>query len=381
MRHDRFETEVLIVGAGPSGGALAVWLAERGVQCLLVDRARFPRRKPCASCFSPRCFPLLKRLGLEDTVRTGQQLRYIEVQSEKSRARFDTLVNPLGPDFYVFPRLEFDRLLVEKAKSLHVPLLEGVTIEGLTREGGVVTGACGGGMEFRARVTVIATGAFSRFLPASHRREMRTYQTLIGWYEGFSDLDPAVTDSFTAPWLQGSGWIFPESPQRVNVGVMVHERLLRASGSNLRGLFEAYCASPFVRERLQGARRVGALRGSPIRYSLRPEGICADGFLMVGEACLLTHPLTGEGISQALRSAALAAEVLAEAHDQGAYNREVLRPYESGVRRLFRLNFRKGAFLRGWLDRPAPLEIAVSLARSSSRFHGWVERKLHRIVL
>lgn len=378
---NRRHTKVLIVGAGPAGAGLAIRLAQKGVDCLLVDRARFPRRKPCAGCFSPRCFPWLSRLGLEETVKTGQQIRYIEVQSRKSSVRLDTACNPLGSSFYVFPRVEFDRLLVEKAKALGVPLLEGVQIESLRREGGAVVGARGRDQEFAARVTVVATGACSRFLPPEFRREVRTYQSLIGWYDGIADLDALVTDSFTAPWLQGSGWVFPESPRGANVGIMVHEDLLRKSRGNLRRLFEAYCETPFVSRRLRGATRVGNLRGSPIRTCTRPKGICGDGFLMVGEACLLTQPLTGEGISQALSSAALAADVLGRDPGAPPCRREELRPYEEGVRDRFQRDFRKAAFLRRWLDRPMPLEAGLSLVRRSPGLRAWIEKRLDRVVL
>lgn len=47
---------------------------------------------------------------------------------------------------------------------------------------------------------------------------MRSYQALVGWFEGLADPDPFTTDSFTAPWLLGSGWIFPESDRRASCG-------------------------------------------------------------------------------------------------------------------------------------------------------------------
>ena len=42
---ERFD--VIVVGAGPSGSLTAHLLAREGVRTLLVDRARFPRDKPC----------------------------------------------------------------------------------------------------------------------------------------------------------------------------------------------------------------------------------------------------------------------------------------------------------------------------------------------
>jgi menaquinone-9 beta-reductase len=373
--------EALIIGAGPSGSSLATWLAEQGWDCILVDRARFPRRKPCAGCVSPRCLPFLKRLGLEEEVRTGQKLCFIDVQTPDLSVRFDTSKHPLGADFYVVPRERFDHLLLEKAKSRFVRVLEGVSVERLKWDGERVVGACAGDVEIQARVTVVATGANRRFLPPEERPRVRTYQTLIGWFEGFSDLDPSVTDAFMAPWLIGSGWIYPESSQRANVGIMVHADLLRASGKNIRQLFHRYCSSKFARRRLKGASRVGRLVGSPIHYALRPKGICGDGFLMVGEACLLTHPMTGEGISQAFRSAAVAARVLHQARDEKEITREVLQPYAQEIQDLFRRNFWKAWLLRRWIDRPSCLIASVALTRLLPGLKPWVESRLNRIVL
>ena len=56
--------EILVVGAGPAGSAVAALLARGGRDVQLVDRARFPRPKPCGEYMSPRCFALLAELGV-----------------------------------------------------------------------------------------------------------------------------------------------------------------------------------------------------------------------------------------------------------------------------------------------------------------------------
>ena len=53
------EAEAIVVGAGPAGSTTARELAARGVEVLLLDRARFPRDKPCGGGVTIRCDALL----------------------------------------------------------------------------------------------------------------------------------------------------------------------------------------------------------------------------------------------------------------------------------------------------------------------------------
>lgn len=59
----------IVVGAGPAGSLTALLLARRGIDVLLLDRARFPRPKPCGDCMSAAATRLLGRLRLLESVR------------------------------------------------------------------------------------------------------------------------------------------------------------------------------------------------------------------------------------------------------------------------------------------------------------------------
>src|SRR5689334_21615294 len=66
------DAEVLIVGGGPAGSSVAFALAQQGIDVLLVDRARFPRAKPCAESLSPEASRVLRAMGaLERVERSG----------------------------------------------------------------------------------------------------------------------------------------------------------------------------------------------------------------------------------------------------------------------------------------------------------------------
>src|SRR5258708_15314166 len=60
--------DAVVVGAGPAGSATARLLAQAGARVLLLDRAQFPRDKPCSEYLSPQSTRVLEHLG-PDLVR------------------------------------------------------------------------------------------------------------------------------------------------------------------------------------------------------------------------------------------------------------------------------------------------------------------------
>ena len=56
--------EVAVVGGGPAGASTAIQLARGGQRVIVLDRATFPRDKPCAEYLSPAAEPLLRALGV-----------------------------------------------------------------------------------------------------------------------------------------------------------------------------------------------------------------------------------------------------------------------------------------------------------------------------
>ena len=56
--------EVVVVGGGPAGSATAWWLARAGIDVVVLDKARFPRAKPCSEYMSPQASRLLEEMGV-----------------------------------------------------------------------------------------------------------------------------------------------------------------------------------------------------------------------------------------------------------------------------------------------------------------------------
>jgi flavin-dependent dehydrogenase len=56
------ETKVCIIGAGPGGATAALQLAQLGIECIVVDKAVFPRDKVCGDGLSGKVLTLLERI-------------------------------------------------------------------------------------------------------------------------------------------------------------------------------------------------------------------------------------------------------------------------------------------------------------------------------
>src|SRR5690242_4734770 len=72
--------DVVIVGAGPGGAAAAHYLAKRGLDVLLLDKASFPRDKTCGDGLTPRALGVLDDMGLlNELLRIGCRIKTMEI--------------------------------------------------------------------------------------------------------------------------------------------------------------------------------------------------------------------------------------------------------------------------------------------------------------
>src|SRR5665213_1194484 len=126
--------EVLIVGAGPTGLALALWLAKLGVRVRIIDKASEPGTTSRAVAVQARTLELYRQAGLTDEViARGHRTAAVNlwVKGEKAaRLPFETVGAGLTPYpfLFIFPQDEHERLLIERLGGLGVQVERGVEL-------------------------------------------------------------------------------------------------------------------------------------------------------------------------------------------------------------------------------------------------------------
>jgi geranylgeranyl reductase family protein len=299
---ERFDA--VIVGAGPAGSATAIHLARAGATVLLVDRARFPRDKPCGGGITGRA---VKELPVDVTPVVEDVVRSFEVRLSY-RKRFERRSE--APLVLMTQRRRLDAFLVEQAAEVGAVFRDGVTVEDVTVGPDGATLRVGGA-PVRGRFLVGADGVNGRIARDSGLGGGIIYGIAL---EGNGPL-PARQKGVATVELGvvpgGYGWVFPKA-DHANYGVGGWA----AEGPRLREHLRRLCAEHGV-----DYERLTDLQGR--RLPIRRTSSAAKGpVLLVGDAAGLVDPLSGDGISEALLSARLAAEAIV-ADEAARYEHEL----------------------------------------------------------
>ncbi|HXJ19728.1 MAG TPA: FAD-dependent monooxygenase [Polyangia bacterium] len=137
--------DILIVGAGPTGLVLALWLSQMGVKVRVVDEAEAPGTTSRALVVQARTLELYRPFGLADElVRRGRQAQAINLWArgeKRGRAEFGRLGADLSPYPFalIFPQDEHEGVLAERLAARGVAVERGTRLVAFeTRADGVV---------------------------------------------------------------------------------------------------------------------------------------------------------------------------------------------------------------------------------------------------
>ncbi len=357
--------DVLVVGGGPAGAATAHFLATRGLDVQVLDRAPFPRPKPCAEYLSPEASRLLSALGVLETVeRAGAaQLSGMTVRAANGRVIHGEFVSSHGFRGFrdrglALPRTTLDPILLDAARAAGARVHEGVRVVDLVRDAaGTVAGVRTATGEIRAALVIGADGLRSivarRAALARTQRFAQRRLALVAHFEGVDGIGRhgemhVQRDGYVGLADVGGG--------RTNVALVVPTTQARGIDGDVEGYLSRWLAAvPQLAPRFRSARRVSPVlaTGPFARASVRAY---APGVALVGDAAEFFDPFTGEGIYSALRGAELlaphaaqAVEALARGDAREAWS--ALAAYEHD---------RRAAFLGKWrVERLIGLAVAV----------------------
>jgi len=289
--------EIIVVGAGPAGATLAYELASRGINTLILEKARLPRYKCCAGGLTVKAANLLG-IDIDEFVENKISGALVSFASESPF--IGSYSNTI---MYTVRRDKFDYALVKRAEAAGAHLLHGVEAKRVQLNNtGVEVSTTSG--DFRARFVAGADGARSIVSSATgikmSPRHVIGIQTEVRVDEKeLLKRKPQITVDL-GRIHGGYAWVFPKT-DHLSIGVA-------CLANKARDLKQRY--QEFLDSLNLGQYSITKFNGGILPVCTGKAVVAKGRGVLLGDAAGLADPLTGEGIYHAILSARLVAPVL-----------------------------------------------------------------------
>jgi flavin-dependent dehydrogenase len=369
--------DVIVVGAGPAGGAAARGLALAGARVLLVDKARFPRWKVCGCCLNGSALQTLEAIGIGDLPRR-LGARRLDRFRIAARGQVTELALPTGA---AVSRVAFDHALIETAIAAGVafcPATSAAWVEETTDSVQLALRVDGAPRTVRARVVIAADGltaGFTRRIPGARCTIARHARIGAG---AVIDDAPSGPEPGVIQMAVGSGGYVGSvrlEDDGLNVAAAFDVAFIKSAG----GLAQAAAGvldesgMPFAE-----ALRRAQWRGTP-PLTRRYQPPALRRLFLVGDAAEYVEPFTGEGIAWALSGgAAVVSHVLTTLRGELA---DAQRNWSRCQRESLGRRMRQCRWIAGGLRHPRLTGAAVRLLRVWPGLADPYIRRLNRAVV
>jgi len=393
----RYDADVIVVGAGPAGSSAAYWLAGAGLDVALVERSSFPREKVCGDGLTPRGTRALIDMGIDVSEDAGWlHNRGLRVIGGGLRLHLDWPELTTFPSYgLVRPRADLDALLALQAVKAGAMLHEhtAVTEPVFDRAGRVAGVAATKGPDkrpvfYRAPVVLSCDGVSGKLarqlglhrndkrpMGVAARRYYNSPRTHDDYLESWLEIWDGPPGDDTSKLLPGYGWIFGMGDGTVNVGLGVLNSSASFQRTDYRAMLTRWLDGTPADWGLREANAVGPTRGAGLPMGFNRTPHYTRGLLLVGDSGGSVNPFNGEGIPYAMESGKFAAEAVVAAlgAPEGPQREHALRQYPVRMADEWGAYYRLGATFVKLIGRPAVM-------RACTR-HGLPHPALMRFVL
>jgi geranylgeranyl reductase family protein len=373
MRYD-----VIIVGGGPAGSVAGINLIGSGLRVAILDRARFPRLKPCGGGISCRVY---KRFGYIEPVLRSVPTNFINKVALESPSGHVIHFESDQPMYALVRRIEFDNALIDHCRERGIEVKENVTVSRVSVADDCVHLSSTSGEEFVADLLIGADGVSSTVaVHAGLRGPWRPTQVAVdGTEESPLSAVNARQDTmhiyFGMGGGYGYGYVFPKS-SHVNFGVgylleYVQNHVSDKPYARHLNFFENLKARSVV----TGHSERQNFHFYPLPFAGPLRSISGHRILLAGDAAGFVNGFTAEGIYYAMISGEQAARTAIAAIRARDASAQFLRRYDEACEAEVGRELRKSVELqRRFYSNPALIDLVVEFASRNRTVKALVAR-------
>ena len=337
------KTDVLIVGAGIAGLALAFELQRRNVSTLLLDRRRGPESIPRGITFQPNGLEALDKIGVLDRVlQMGSAEKILEVRDWNQEMLLEADYSILAhPQNYIMTvdASQVEQVLGYKAENLGAQTAWNVSFREIIWDRGVARGVrCsveGEPTDFNASIVVGADGPQSRVresIGATSKTKKYPDSFVVGLVGPVSELKDRARQYQAPGKMLG---IMPAGRDATyffySVGDRSFDQLKREGVEAFRReIIEAAPELESAFHSMEAWTRIAYFTPSFIKVDKWVE----NGVALLGDSAHTFHPHAGQGVNLSLQDALVLSQVIADALETGDVSGHRLAAYPA-KRRMF----------------------------------------------
>lgn len=354
MEFKENEFEVVVVGGGLGGLTAALHLSKNNLKVCLIEKKLYPHHKVCGEYVSNEILPYLETLNILPFQHNAKKIDRFEISNVQGNIiNCDLPLGGFGISRFAFDKLLYDELL--KSAEVHIDTVLGIKFKN------------------------------DRFKTLTKSGKTFTSDYVIGAFGKRSNLDIQLKRNFISqksPWLAVKGHYEFNMPDNV---VALHNfdggycglsktetNVVNACYLTTFSSFKKYgnieehqkgtmSKNPHLNDFFQKARPLFSRPLSISQISFNKKKLVEDHILMVGDSAGLIHPLCGNGMAMAIKSAKIVSELILSSDLSEVGERErIEKKYSLLWLREFGPRLRAGRLIQKALTHPINSKIGFN---------------------
>ena len=316
--------DVLIIGGGPAGSIAGASLAQKGFSVEIIEKLDFPRFVIGESLL-PHCNAILAKNNLLEKIqKSGYLVKEGAIFENEAKEQViynfkENIGEPYNTSFQV-KREEFDNDLLKGASEFGANVQHGVEVTAYEQEKNIVTTKNRKGEEeqYQARFVLDASGygrVLPRLLDLDIPSELKTRQAIFTRVEGDLRVEGELSGYITI-YIHGDNeawiWVIPFADGVTSVGIVSTDEYFEKMNMSEEEFWNHIInTNANAKERFKDAKKIQPV-GKVGGYSSNVKTMHGKGFAMAGNATEFLDPVFSSGVTLALVSGDLAADLIAK---------------------------------------------------------------------